>query len=84
MWIASDESKETITDAPRPEKWRAPTWSWAATTVPVTYANLGHWIVDTARFCNDLTESIFFAVTSVQCVPETDDPTMRLKPDPHG
>lgn len=56
-------------------------WSWAVTTAPVTYTNLGHWIVDTASFCNDLTELIFLAVTSVQCVPETDDPTMRLKPE---
>jgi hypothetical protein len=79
LWVASDEFLETISDSPRPAKWRAPSWSWASTTSPVTYAGLGHLFTDTTGSCMDLTKSIFVDVKNVECVPEPDDPTMRLK-----
>lgn len=74
LWAVQDlelyDDEVEISDSfPRPNKWRAPTWSWASTTGPISYAHLGIVWNDTSPQCIDCSRRIFIGNFHVECAP---------------
>jgi hypothetical protein len=81
LWAAKDKDSRIIGyEYPRPTKWRAPTWSWASTTAPVSWDHIGISGESRITSSEDLIKWTFINEVQAECVPQAGhDSTMRLR-----